>query len=317
MDLRTLRYFVTAAEELNITRAAERLNMSQPPLSNQIKALETELGTTLFIRGKRHLKLTEAGSLLYRRAVQLLELAEQTQQEIRSLDGLSGTIHVSVVDGRAPFLLARWIAGFRAEFPEVKFRLWNGSGDEVFERLDRGLADVAVVAAPYDRESFEGFPVSREPWVAMIPAQHPLARTEGAFLPLRSLVGEPLITPSRSSRVSAIRKWFEEIGAEPNIVCEMSNYLDAVALAEQAVGICIFPQTTYTPNRMLVKKVIVDSERQVEYLLVWARKQRRSELVEEFINFVRDSLQEEKEHRQPYHMPDYEYFPPVDTKYLE
>ena len=317
MDLRTLRYFVTVAEELNITRAAERLNMSQPPLSNQIKALESELGTTLFIRGKRHLKLTEAGSLLYRRAVQLLELAEQTQQEIRSLDGLSGTIQVSVVEGRAPFLLARWIAGFRAEFPEVRFRLWNGGGDEVFERLDRGLAELAVVAAPYDRESFEGFPVSREPWVAMIPASHPLAQTEGECIPLRSLVDEPLITPSRSSRVSAIRKWFEEIDAEPNIVCELSNYLDAVALAEQAVGICIFPQTTYTPNRMLVKKVIVDSARQVEYLLVWARKQRRSELVEEFINFVRDSLQEEKEHRQPYHMPEHEYFPPVDTLYLE
>ena len=317
MDLRTLRYFVTAAEELNITRAAERLIMSQPPLSNQIKALETELGTTLFIRGKRHLKLTEAGSLLYRRAVQLLELAEQTQQEIRSLDGLSGTIQVSVVDGRAPFLLARWIAGFRAEFPEVRFRLWNGSGDEVFERLDRGLAEIAVVAAPYDRESFEGFPVSREPWVAMIPAHHPLAQTEGECIPLRSLVAEPLITPSRSSRISAIHKWFEEIGAEPNIVCDLSNYLDTVALAEQAVGICIVPQTTYTPNRMLVKKVIVDTERQVEYLLVWARKQRHSELVEEFINFVRDSLQEEKEHRQPYHMPEHEYFPPVDTKYLE
>ena len=317
MDLRTLRYFVTVAEELNITRAAERLNMSQPPLSNQIKALESELGTTLFIRGKRHLKLTEAGSLLYRRAVQLLELAEQTQQEIRSLDGLSGTIQVSVVEGRAPFLLARWIAGFRAEFPEVRFRLWNGGGDEVFERLDRGLAELAVVAAPYDRENFEGFPVSREPWVAMIPASHPLAQTEDECIPLQSLVGEPLIVPSRSSRISAIQKWFEEIGAEPNVVCELSNYLDAVALAEQGVGICIFPQTTYTPNRMLVKKVIVESARQVEYVLVWARKQRRSELVEEFINFVRDSLQEEKEHRQPYHMPEHEYFPPVDTLYLE
>ena len=317
MDLRTLRYFVTAAEELNITRAAERLNMSQPPLSNQIKALENELGAQLFIRGKRHLKLTEAGSLLYRRAVQLLELAEQTSQEIQSLNGLNGTVNVSVVDGRAPFLLSRWIAGFRAEFPEVTFRLWNGGGDEVLERLNRGLADLAVVAAPYDTENLEGFPVSREPWVAMIPAGHPLARTEGETIPLRALVGEPLIVPSRSSRVSALRKWFAEIDAEPNIVCELSNYLDAEALTEQAVGICIFPQTTYTPNRMLVKKVIVDSARQVEYMLVWAKRQRRSELVEEFINFVRDSLEEEKEHRQPYHMPEHEYLPPAGTKYLE
>ena len=100
-------------------------------------------------------------------------------------------------------------------------------------------------------------------------------------------------------------------------MCELSNYLDAEALTEQAVGICIFPQTTYTPNRMLVKKVIVDSARQVEYMLVWAKRQRRSELVEEFINFVRDSLEEEKEHRQPYHMPEHEYLPPAGTKYLE
>ncbi len=317
MDLRALRYFVVTAEELNITRAAERLNMSQPPLSNQIKSLETELDTQLFIRGKRRLKLTEAGSMLYRRAVQMLELAEQTQHEIASLNGLAGTLHISVVDGRAPYLLSRWIAGFRGEFPDVTFRLWNGSGDEVLERLNRGLAEVAVVAAPYDSENLQGFSVSREPWVAMLPKSHPLAQTEGDFLPLRALVGVPLIVPSRSSRVAAIRSWFDEIGAEPSIVCEMSNYLDAVALVEQAVGVCIFPQTTYTPNEMLVKKVIVDSARQVEYLLVWPKRQKHSELTEEFINFVRDSLEEEKEHRQPYQMPVKEYLPPENTRYLE
>ena len=119
MDLRSLHYFTVVAEELNITRAAERLNMSQPPLSNQIKGLEEELGVQLFIRGKRHLTMTEAGALLYRRAKQLLELSEQTQQEIRSIDGLSGDLNISLVEGRAPYLLARWIAGFRSEYHGV------------------------------------------------------------------------------------------------------------------------------------------------------------------------------------------------------
>ncbi|MBQ1402304.1 MAG: LysR family transcriptional regulator, partial [Oscillospiraceae bacterium] len=143
MDLRALRYFVTVAEELNITRAAEKLNMSQPPLSNQMKALEEELGTQLFIRGKRHLTLTDAGTVLYRRAQQLLELSEQTQEEVRSLEGLAGKLNIGLVEGRAPYLLARWISGFRMEFPQVSFSLWNGSGDDVLDRLHHGLADLA------------------------------------------------------------------------------------------------------------------------------------------------------------------------------
>ena len=85
MELRTLHYFTVVAQELNITRAAEKLSMSQPPLSNQIKTLEEELGVQLFIRGKRHLELTEEGTLLLRRAVQIQELADKTRQEISSL----------------------------------------------------------------------------------------------------------------------------------------------------------------------------------------------------------------------------------------
>ena len=76
MDIRTLSYFVTIAEELNITKAAEKLCMSQPPLSNQMKSLEEELDTTLFIRGKRHLQLTESGKLLYRHAKEILSLVD-------------------------------------------------------------------------------------------------------------------------------------------------------------------------------------------------------------------------------------------------
>ena len=248
---------------------------------------------------------------------QILELADKTRQELADLkDGLSGTISIGIVEGRAPFLVSRWISGFREEFPRIQYSLWNGSSDDVLDRLYRGLVDTAVIAAPYDTEHLEGFQVGREPWVAIIPAGHPLAKAEGKQISLSSLAGEPLIVPSRKSRVDAIRKWFREIGEEPNIICEMSNYLDAVALSERGVGISIFPQTTYTPNALLVTKVITDSERQVEYVLVHSKQLLPSPLINEFLNFVHDSIEEDS--RKPLHVlfPEYEYIPPENTKYL-
>lgn len=293
MELRTLRYFTVVARELNITRAAEKLNMSQPPLSNQIKALEEELGVQLFIRGKRHLELTEEGALLLRRAVQMQELADKTRQELASLrEGMTGTIYLSMVEGRAPFLAAQWIAGFREEFPLVRYNLWNGSSDDVLDRLHKGLADLAVIAAPYDTEHLEGFPVGQEPWAAMLHPDHPLAKEPGDTIPLSSLVGEPLIVPSRKSRIESIRRWFGEIGAEPQILCEMSNYMDAAALSSQGVGVSIFPQTVGVSNGLVVSKVVTQPARQAEYILVWNKGQAPTGLTREFIHYVQDCLEE-------------------------
>ena len=305
MDLRALHYFIVVAEELNITRAAERLNMSQPPLSNQIKGLEEELGVQLFIRGKRQLTITDAGMHLFRRARQIMELTEQTQQEMQSMEGLTGDLNISLVEGRAPFLLARWISGFRLEFPRVSVHLWNGSGDEVMERLHRGLADLALVAAPYSPEQLDGFSVGREPWVE-----------ESRFLPLQALVGQSLYIPSRRSRLDSIRAWFDELGEEPTIAGDLSNYIDAVALAEQNAGICIYPMTTYNESDLIVKKIITESARQVEYALVWRRNDRQTQIQEEFVNYVQDCMEEEQRGTQPYIMPEREYFPPENTKHL-
>ena len=316
MDLRALHYFVIVAEERNITRAAERLKMSQPPLSAQLKGLEDELGVQLFIRGKRHLTITDAGTHLYRRARQILELTSQTEQELRSLEGLSGNLNISLVEGRAPFFLARWIAGFRSEFPPVAVHLWNGSTDAVMERLQRGLADLAMVAAPYNTEQFDGIPVGREPWVAMMSIDHPLAKEGGRFLPLKKLAGQPLYIPSRRSRLDSIRAWFGELGQEPNIAGDLSSYVDAVALAEQNAGVCIFPMTTYNESDLIVKKIITESARQVEYALIWKRNERLTVIEQEFINFVQDCLEEERRGTQSYRMPESEYLPPEDTKYL-
>ncbi len=309
MDFRTMQYFYVVAQELNFTRAAERLNMSQPPLSNQIRNLEEDLGVRLFIRGKRKLTLTEAGRLLYRRTEQLLEFAEKTRNDVSSLDReLSGTICIGTVEGRAPFLAAQWIAGFREEYPLVNFRLWNGSGDEVIEQLHRGLADIALIALPYDKERLDGFSVGREPWVAMIPADHPLAGKPGNTVELRDLVREPLIVPTRRSRVEAILHWFRGIHAEPNIIVETANYLDAIALVEQGAGISIFPRTTLTPNPKAVSRLITGPAKIAEYALVTERNQHRTALVDEFINFVSDMIEENgvpaEDESAGYHVPE-------------
>ena len=293
MDFKSLQYFQVVAQELNITRAAERLHMSQPPLSTQIHNLEEDLGVTLFVRGKRHLQLTEAGHLLLQRSEQMLTLADKTRSDLTTLENaLSGVIHIGIVEGLAPFLAAKYIAGFQEEFPLVRYQLWNGNSDAVLDDLSRGLADVAVIARPYDREHLDGITLGVEPWVAILSEKHPLAAEPGTTVPLTKLSGEPLIVPSRKSRVESIRRWFSGIGTEANIRVETANYLDAIALAEQNVGISIFPRTVRGNHMGTVSKIITDPVRTAEYVLVVEKEQRLTPLVEEFINYVRDSVEE-------------------------
>ena len=318
MELRTLRYFIVVAQEKNITRAAELLNMSQPPLSSQMRNLEEELVVQLFVRGKRHLTLTAEGEVLLRRARQILDMEEKTVQEIVSMrNSMSGTLHLALVEGRAPYLAARWIAGFRSEYPLVRYELWNGSSDDVLDQLHRGLVDLAVIAAPYDMEHLDGFVVGREPWVAIISRENPLSNLSGMEIPLAKLADQPLIVPRRKSRVEAIRQWFDGIGAEPDILCEMSNYVDAVALVEQNVGIAIFPQTTYTPNAHVVSKVITKSAKQAQYVLVWERERRlHTPLVREFVDYVRDFIEADLIHSPRFQIREPEFTLPEDIRDL-
>ena len=294
MDLRGLHYFSVVAEELNFTRAAQRLCMSQPPLSNQIKALEEELGTPLFLRGGRTLQLTEAGKVLYRRASQLLDLAERTQEEVSSLAmGLSGTLCLGSVAGLAPFLAARWLAGFREEYPLVRFEIVNGSSDDIIDQIQRGYIELGLIAAPYDDEHLEGIPVGDEPWCAIMSRRNPLAAEPEKPLPLKELAGQPLIVPHRRSRVDEIRSWFQQAGAEPTIIGEHSNYVDVLAMASADVGISIFPQTAPETMTGIVCRRIVEPSHQARYLLVRKRNTSISELSQAFLDFVTDDLQEQ------------------------
>ena len=286
MELRTLRYFVTVAEELNITRAAGLLNISQPPLSQQLKNLEEELDTVLFIRGKRRLELTESGKMLYQRAKDILSLSEKTEAEIRSLKaGMTGTVSIGLVEGMAPDIAAEWFSGFLKEHPQVRFRILDGNSDDLIEKMRGGLIGLAVITAPYDQQLLNSFQVGQERMAALMRRDHPLAERES--LNVEDLLPEPLIVPSRKAHVDTIRRWFRGTGENPGIICEMDNYLDAAALAGRGVGISIFPQTAYVMNDSLIQKEILAPNTAVDYLFVWRKGHQLSLLEETFIDYVK------------------------------
>lgn len=287
MDLRTLSYYVAVAEELNITKAAKKLNICQPPLSYQIKTLEEELGCRLFIRNKRCLELTEAGQLLYRRAKEILNLSEKARSEIRDMgSGLTGTISLGLVEGIAPDLAAEWFAGFLKKYPLVKLRMVDAGSDELLEKLRSGIISMAVITSPYDERLVNTFPVGTEKIAAFMSKEHPLAEKEGPVR-ISDLVGEPLIVPGCHAVIDKYMHWFREVNSEPNIICEMNSYLDAAALSGRNVGISLFPETVSIPNDSIVSKEIEGSGRELQYFFAWRKGHPLPTIEEHFIDHVK------------------------------
>ncbi len=295
MELRTLLYFTTVAEELNITKAAEKLHMSQPPLSTQIRNLEKELNTDLFIRGRRRLQLTESGQLLYRRAKEILSLTDKTYAEIRSMsEGMGGKISIGLVEGMAPDIAAEWFEGFIRKYPRVRFRILDGSSDDLLEKLRSGIISLAVITSPCDHSLLNSFSVGREKMTALMSKEHPLAKAPGNEISVSDLKGVKLIVPSRKATIEEIFKWFREEHTEPEIVCEMDSYLDAAALAGRKLGVSIYPRTAYIPNDSLVCKEIRGKDKIMEHLFVWRKGHPLPAIEERFIDFVRE-IAEQKE----------------------
>ena len=195
-----------------------------------------------------------------------------------------------MVEGHAPYYTGQWITDFSREHTQVHYELRNGSGDEILSQLERGLIDIAVIARPYDHERYEGITIGREPWTAIMPKDHRLAKMPGDTIPLRELAGVPLFVPSRASRQQSILRWFADADTEPTIIGSLSNYLDAVALAEAGGAVTIFPATSVgnstMPNGHIVSKVITDPPKYAEYVLVWKKDEPPRGAALAFTNYV-------------------------------
>lgn len=213
VELRTLRYFLAAAREENITKAADILHVTQPTLSRQIMDLERELGVTLTLRSKNGLKLTEEGMLFRQRAQEIIELADRLEKGFaeRQKD-ISGMVVIGASEVGGSLTLAKLIKEFSEKYPAVQFTLYNETVDNIKDRLDKGLVDIGLLLEPIDVTKYDYVRLDQQDtWGLLLWDDHPLAEKES--LTAEDVVSCPLLLPLRENIRAEILHW---LGREEN-----------------------------------------------------------------------------------------------------
>ena len=291
MDIRVLQYFLAVARESSITKAAESLNMTQPPLSRQLKELEDELGKQLLIRGNRKVTLTEEGMILRKRAEEIVELMEKTKSEIISSgENISGAIYIGGGETEGIRLIAKVAEKIQKKHPDISYHLFSGNADDVTERLDQGLLDFGVLIEPADIKKYDFIKLpARDRWGLLMRRDHPLA-TKQAIKP-ENLQVIPLIASRQSLAHNELSGWLDKQYESLYIVSTYNLLYNASLMVEENVGcaLCldnIIPKYENSPlcYRPLEPHITVGLD------IVWKKYQVFTKPATLFLNMLQEEI---------------------------
>ncbi|NET36324.1 MAG: LysR family transcriptional regulator [Cyanothece sp. SIO1E1] len=272
MELRHLRYFITVAEELHFGRAAERLHMAQPPLSQQIRQLEAELGFELFHRTKRQVRLTKAGHVFLVAAQQILLQVEQAiLAGQRASRGETGHIVIGFVSSAAYNVMPTILKTFRAQFPDVNLTLHELTTDQQLQWLQDGRLDVGFLRPPIKNDQLICKTIFQEPFVVALPAAHPLAQQPS--ISILALINEPFILFPRHlgpGLYDQIISLCQQSGFSPNVIQEAIQMQTIVSLVAAEMGIALVPASLQNLQRAgVIYKAVQTSTPKAEIAVIW------------------------------------------------
>ena len=293
MELRHLRYVVTVADTLHFGRAAQRLNLSQPPLSQQIRQLEMELGVALFHRTKRHVELTDAGRLFVEEArVILAHAAHASNLALRVNQGEVGQLSIGACGPADARIFVDILRAFARRHPEIRTVVRNMSSAEQARALTEGRLHVGFVALPIDEPDLATETVLRQPIMIALPRKHPLAAR--ARVPLRALAGEPHIMfarPQGPRFFDAVLAACREAGFTMHITHEVDNLHTACALVDAGLGVCLVPAGVQEKrSNGIVLRPVKPTLPHLESQLAVAYKPPPCQLVSLFVDVVREVM---------------------------
>lgn len=243
MELRHLRYFIALAEELHFGRAAQRLAISQPPLSVAIRQLEEQLGARLFERSSKEVRLTTAGAHLLPRARTLLEESRQMAADVRGVAlGQAGRLRMGFVASSIYRGLPQAILDFQQRLPQVRLDITELNTSEQVTAVSADRLDFGLIHESHLPGNLTSTTLGKEPFLCCLPASHPLAARPS--IDLRWLEGEQLVLFSRNASPlyhEQVLGLCRSAGFEPDHLHEVRHWLTVVALVSRGVGVALVP----------------------------------------------------------------------------
>ena len=277
MDLKQLEYFRQIADAGSINEAARHLNMSQPPLSYQLRQLEQELNVTLFERSSQGVTLTEVGKLLYNRSGELLNYARSTELEITKA-GKKRVLRIGITPTTVSTMMPYFLK-FVHENPDVNFEIRDGITFSLYNYLLDGIIDISVVRTPIQLDSVNHAVLHTEPMIAVSSIK--LHTDCGGELRLVDLMNRPLILYRRYEEL--IMSAFRTKNIEPDIFCICDDPRDALLWAKEGLATAIFPQSMEALCGGMRCQVINEEMLITQILLIWKKSRQIPPIAQEFL----------------------------------
>lgn len=288
MELRVLQYFLMAAREENITKAARLLHLTQPTLSRQLMQLEEELGTKLFKRSKHNIVLTGEGLLLKRRAQELLSLADKTKRElVKNGEVLAGEIAVGSGELRSVKYFAAWATSFRKKHPSICYEIYSGNSDNIKESIEKGILDLGILVEPVDIQKYDfvRLPIGEE-WGVLVCEDSILAGKK--TVRPEDLLNIPLMTTNRELAQNELANWFGDDYSRADIAVTYNLLYNVAMMVQNGLGaaFCLRLDSSYERLHFIP----LEPRMETCAVVVWKKNHVLSPTVARFIEHIKKCI---------------------------
>ena len=295
MDIKSLKYFLTAAREGSITKAANSLNLTQPNLSRQINNLEKEIGKKLFIRSNYSIKLTSDGILLKKRAEEIIDMIEKTRMEFQSSeDIIAGDIYIGSAETYYIKLIADVIKNLRKSHPNIIYHIHSGAYSEITEKLDKGLLDFGILIGNIDSSKYDYIDIPYKEVYGLL-MRKDSSFSKKKFIEKKDLFDIPIICPkiffNNKIQTSKFNEWIENDFDKLNIILTYNLIYNAALIVEKGIGYALtidkLVNTTNTSNLCFIP---LKPKLEIELRAVWKKNQVFSEASKIFLEELKNKL---------------------------